>query len=29
MVLDGVTAEEQERLVSVAQKMMHNIEKAL
>ena len=29
MVLDGVTAEEQETLVSVAQKMMHNIEKAL
>ena len=25
MVLDGVTAEEQETLVSVAQKMMHNI----
>lgn len=29
MVLDGVTAEEQETLVSVAQKMMHNIAKAL
>ena len=29
IVLDGVTAEEQETLVSVAQKMMHNIEKVL
>lgn len=29
MVLDGVTAEEQETLVSAVQKMMHNIEKAL
>lgn len=28
MVLDGVTAEEQETLVSAAQKMMHNIEKS-
>ena len=29
MVLDGVTAEEQETLVSVAQKIMHTIEKVL
>lgn len=29
IVLDGVTAEEQQTLVSVAQKMMHNIEKVL